>query len=516
MSESPQTPVSERSWWTLVAVCIGIFILLLDVTIVNVALPDIQQDLDARLSGLQWVMDAYALTLAALLLTFGSLGDLYGRRRIFVIGVALFMVGSIACGAAQDISLLIAARGFQGIGGAAMFATGLALLSSAYQGRDRGVAFGAFGATTGLAVAIGPVVGGLLTSGLSWRWIFFVNVPICVTAVAIGVTKVRESHNPRAGRPDWLGFATFSSALAALVYGLIRAGQEEWSDRLVVGCLVAAAVLLVLFVVTQLVQEHPMFDLTLLRKPTFVGGLIAAFAISGSIFALFTYLVIYLQVVQGFDAIETGLRFLFLSVASFFAAAIAGRLTSHVPAKWLIAPGFVLVGAGLMLLYGIDIDSSWTRLIPGFIVGGVGIGMVNTPLASTAVGVVEMARSGMASGVNSTFRQVGYATGIAALGSIFSHQLADEFLENLQSTGAGPGIVAGSASDAIISGQLSPATGTPEPIATAAATALIDALNHITLIAAVIAFAAAALCFVLIRQQDFVVQQSQVPEPAAG
>ncbi len=513
MTETEAVP--QTRWWTLIAVCTGIFILLLDVTIVNVALPDIRSDLDARLSGLQWVMDAYALALAALLLTAGSLADLFGRRRIFAIGIVLFLVGSVACGAAQDIGLLIAARGFQGIGGAAMFATGLALLASAYQGRDRGVAFGAFGATTGLAVAIGPVVGGLLTSGLSWRWIFFVNIPICIAAFVITVTRVPESHDPRAGRPDWLGFVTFSAGLGALVYGLIRAGQEEWSDSLVVGCLVASAVLLALFVVTQVLQEHPMFDLTLLRKPTFVGGLIAAFSISASIFALFTYLVIYLQVVLGLDAIGTGLRFLFLSVASFFAAAIAGRLTSHVPAKWLISPGFVLVGAGLLLIGGIEVDSSWTHLIPGFIVAGIGIGMVNTPLASTAVGVVSLDRSGMASGVNSTFRQVGYATGIAALGSIFSHQINDEFIKQLEGTGAGPGILGGSASDAIISGQLSTATGTPEPIAAAAATALIDSLNHITLIAAVIAFAAAVLCLVLIRQKDFVAQPGQAQPDAA-
>ena len=503
----PTRTEPEQKWWTLIAVCTGIFILLLDVTIVNVALPDIRSDLDARLSGLQWVMDAYALTLAALLLTAGSLADLYGRRRIFAIGIALFLVGSVACGAAQDIGLLIAARGFQGIGGAAMFATGLALLASAYQGRDRGVAFGAFGATTGLAVAVGPVVGGLLTSGLSWRWIFFVNIPICIAAFLITVTKVPESHDPRAGRPDWLGFVTFSAGLAALVYGLIRAGQEDWSDSLVVGCLIAAAVLIVLFVVTQLLQKHPMFDLTLLRKPTFVAGLIAAFSISASIFAVFTYLVIYMQVVLELDAIGTGLRFLFLSVASFFAAAIAGRLTSHVPAKWLIGPGFLVVGTGLMLMRGIEVGSTWTHLIPGLVVAGIGIGMVNTPLASTAVGVVALSRSGMASGVNSTFRQVGYATGIAALGSIFSHQITAEFTKQMAADGTGTGQVAGSASDAIISGQLSPAAGTPGPIATAAAQALVDSLNHITLIAAVIAFTAAALCLVLIRQRDFVTQR---------
>ena len=386
---TPETTIGrDPKWWTLVAVCLGIFILLLDITIVNVALADIQDDLGASLSDLQWVIDAYALSLAALLLTAGSLADLFGRRLVFVIGAALFMVGSVACGAAQDILFLQLARAFQGIGGAAMFATALALIASAFQGRDRGVAFGAFGATTGVAVAVGPVLGGVLTSGISWRWIFFVNVPICLLAIAIAATRVRESHDPRAGRPDWFGFGTFSLALGGLVYGLIRAGQTAWDDGRVVACLVAAAVLLAVFVVSQLVQDDPMFDLGLLRKPTFTGGLIAAFGVSASVFSLLTYLVIYVQNVLGYSAVGAGVRFLFLSGAAFVAAAIAGRLTEKVPAKWLIAPGFVVLGVGLLLIHGIEVDSSWTHLIPGLIVSGLGVGMINTPLASTAVGVV--------------------------------------------------------------------------------------------------------------------------------
>src|SRR3954468_23314856 len=274
-TEAP-TAARDPKWWTLVAVCLGVFILLLDITIVNVALADIQDELSASLSDLQWVNDAYALSLAALLLTAGSLADLFGRRLVFVIGTALFMVGSIACGAAQDMLFLQLSRAFQGIGGAAMFATALALIASAFHGRDRGVAFGAFGATTGVAVAVGPVLGGVLTSGLSWRWIFFVNIPICLLAIAIAVVRVKESHDPRAGSPDWFGFVTFSLGLGALVYGLIHAGQTEWANGRVVLCLVAAVVLLAVFVLSQLRGSDPMFDLGLLRKPTFTGGLIAA------------------------------------------------------------------------------------------------------------------------------------------------------------------------------------------------------------------------------------------------
>jgi EmrB/QacA subfamily drug resistance transporter len=506
----------DPKWWTLVAVCLGVFILLLDITIVNVALADIQGELHASLSDLQWVIDAYALSLAALLLTAGSLADLYGRRRVFVIGTALFMVGSIACGAAQDIFFLQLSRAFQGIGGAAMFATALALIASAFQGRDRGVAFGAFGATTGVAVAIGPVLGGVLTSGISWRWIFFVNVPICLLAIAIGMTRVRESHDPRAGRPDWLGFVTFSLALGSLVYGLIRAGQTEWSNGRVVLCLVAATVLLAVFVVSQLVQDDPMFDLGLLRKPTFTGGLVAAFGISASVFSLLTYLVIYVQNVLGYSAVGAGVRFLFLSGTAFVAAAVAGRLTETVPAKWLIAPGFLVVGAGLMLIHGIEVDSSWTHLIPGLAVSGFGVGMVNTPLASTAVGVVPVERSGMASGINSTLRQVGIATGIAVLGTIFAHQVADGIRAGLAGTPAAgqsdriATAVTGGQTEAVI--QAAPA-GVRDQLAAVATSSFVDALNHITLIGACVAFVSGALCFVLIRQRDFV-QQGEGAPPA--
>jgi len=520
MTEQTETrgPVPEPGrWWTLVAVCTGVFMLLLDITIVNVALPDIQSELDASLSDLQWVIDAYALSLAALLLTAGSLADIFGRRRVFVIGTALFTIASLLCGLAPGMLFLTIARATQGIGGAAMFATALALLGTAYTGRDRGVAFGAFGATTGVAVAIGPVLGGVLTSGLSWRWIFWVNLPICLVAMTIALLKVRESQDPRAGRPDWLGFLTFSAALGLLVFGLIEAGSKGWGDSTVVTCLVVSAVLLVAFVVTQLVQKDPMFDLGLLRKPTFTGGLVAAFGVSASIFSLLTYLVIYVQNVLGYSAVDTGVRFLYLSGASFVAAAIAGRLTEHVPTRWLIGPGFLVLGVGVLLLLGIDTDSSWTHLIPGMIVSGIGVGLINPPLASTAVGVVAPARAGMASGVNSTFRQVGIATGIAALGSIFSHQVAGGIADHLAGTPAAA--QSGRIADAVTSGQVGPVIESAPPavrpmIADAATAGFVDALNHIGLIAAVTAFASGVICLVLIRQKDFVGHGSPI-EPAA-
>ena len=455
----------DRKWLTLVAVAAGIFMLLLDVTIVNVALPDIEQAFHASLSDLQWVIDAYALTLAALQLTAGSLADRFGRRLLFAIGIVVFTLGSLLCGLASGSTFLSLSRAFQGIGGAIMFATGLAIIANAYHGHDRGVAFGVFGAVTGVAVAVGPVIGGALTSGLSWRWIFLVNIPVGVVALFITLRAVTESKDPNPRPVDFIGLGTFSLGLAALVYGLIRSSDDGWSSTTVAGSLTAAAVLLIAFVAAEALQKQPMFDLALFRKPTFVAGLIAAFAISASLFSLFPYLVIYMQAGLGLSAIEIGVRFLVLSGPIFITAAIAGRLTEKVPIRFLIGPGFLCVGISQLLMRGLVPGGDWTHFIPGFLVAGIGAGLINVPLASTAVGVVEPARAGMASGINSTLRQVGIATGVAALGAIFSHHVSD---------------------------ASRPVVG------------FVDGLNAIMLVGAILAFVAALTSLTMIRSRDFV------------
>jgi EmrB/QacA subfamily drug resistance transporter len=502
-----------RKWWTLAAVSAGVFMLLLDITIVNVALPDIERAMNASLSDLQWVINAYALSLAALLLTAGSLADLLGRRRVFAIGVAIFTAGSLLCALADSSLFLILSRAFQGIGGAVMFATSLALIANAFRGKDRGIAFGVFGAITGIAVAVGPVLGGVIVSGLSWRWIFLVNIPIGVATIAAILLRVEESRDPRAKRPDVLGFVTFSAALFALIYGLIESNTRGWGSSLVVGSLVAGGVLLAAFVAVELLQRAPMFDFSLLRKPTFVGGLTSAFAINGGLFALLTFLVLYLQNVLGYSASETGVRLLALTGAIFFTAGLAGRLSSHVPTRFLIAPGFALVGVGLLLMRGLSPSSDWTHLLPGMIVAGAGAGLVNVPLASTAVGVVEPARAGMASGINSTLRQVGTATGIAALGSIFATTVRDTVTSTLAGTP-----VAGHAhaiADAVAGGQASGAiAGAPAAahaaVAHAARSGFVDGLNEILLVGAIVVFAAAVLALVLIRQRDYVTEEADI------
>jgi len=450
-----------------VAVCLGTFMLLLDVTIVIVALPDIQTSLGASFSEVQWTIDAYSLSLAVLMLPAGSLADLFGRRRLFAIGLVVFTAGSLLCGLAQSPTMLIASRAAQGVGGAIMFATSLALLAQTFHGRDRGTAFGVWGAVTGVSVALGPVLGGVLTSALGWRWIFLVNLPVGIAAIAITVRYVAESRPEQSRRLDPAGFGVFTVGLLSLIYGLIRASEDGWTNGVVIGCFAAALVLLASFPLVERVVRAPMFDLSLFRKPTFVGGLIAAFGMNGSLFAMLLFLVIYLQDVLHYSALQTGLRLLAIMGATLLAAIPAGRLSARVPVRLLVGPGLLLVGVGLMLMRGLDPSSEWTHLIPGFVVAGLGAGLVNPPLASTAIGVVRPQVAGMASGINSTFRQIGIATSVAALGSI-------------------------------------PATREAGTTGAAHAVAFISGLNELFLISGLIALSTGALALLLIRQRDFV------------
>ncbi len=507
LSQAPRSGADPK-WWTLTAVALGTFMLLLDITIVNVALPAIQSSLKASFSDLQWVIDAYALTLAALLLTTGSLADLFGRRRLYLIGLALFTAASALCGVAQSSLTLELSRGLQGIGGATMFSVSLALLANAFRGgRERGIAFGVWGALAGIAVAVGPVVGGALVSGLSWRWIFFVNLPIGVIALVLTFMRVVESRDERAARPDWLGFVIFSAALACLVYALIESGRRSFTATPVIACFVAAGVLLVVFLVVEARSSHPMFDLRLFRLPTFVGGDIAAFGISASVFSVLLYLVLYLQDALNYSALQTGLRLIVLSAGVLVASGVAGRLTAKVPVRALIGPGLVVVGAGLLLMRGLTASSSWTHLIPGMIVAGIGIGLVNPPLASTAVGVVEPGRSGMASGINSTFRQIGIATGIGLLGTLFTNRLTSAVTTHT----AGTPLAGRSAqiASALRNGGTGQLFRTVPPQQRGVLTEVVrgsftTALNDVLLVAAFISLAAGVLSFLLIRSKDLV------------
>jgi EmrB/QacA subfamily drug resistance transporter len=506
----------DRKWWTLLAACTATFMLLLDITIVNVALPDIQKDLHSSFSDLQWVVDAYALMLASLLLTAGSLGDILGRRLVFAGGLALFSAASLTCALATTPLFLNLARGAQGIGGAIMFATSLALIAQEFQGRDRGTAFGIWGATIGFSVAIGPLVGGLLTETLGWQWIFYINVPIGAAALLVTLLRVPEAHQRSEATIDWVGVVLWTSALFLLVFALIRGNDAGWSSGQIVGMLVGSAVLLVVFVLVERAQAHPMFELQLFRIPTFTGGSIVAFTVAASMFAMFLYLTLYLQNVLGLSPLETGVRFLPLSMLSFVVAAVAGPLSERFPIRFFLGGGLAITGVALVLMHGLTPSSDWTALLPGFCVAGIGIGLVNPPLASTAVGVVEPRMSGMGSGISNTFRQVGIATGIAGLGAILQARVISHAEDALRGV---HGIDAGRVAHSVATGSTKQAIASAPPsargaIAHAARSAYVAGLNEIFVVAAIVAFAGAAAGFLLVRSRDFVHRGAAAPARA--
>jgi EmrB/QacA subfamily drug resistance transporter len=509
----------ERKWWTLLVVCIATFMLLLDITIVNVALPKIASELKASFSDIQWVIDAYALTLASVLLTAGSLADLLGRRLLFSIGLVLFAVTSLLCALSPSALFLILARAGQGIGGAIMFATSLALLAQEFHGRDRGTAFGIWGAAIAAAAAVGPLLGGFLTEDLGWSSIFYINVPIGIGCVVLTLAKVAESRNPTNSRVDWIGTVTFTASLFLLVLAIIRGNAEGWGSAMIVSLFAGSAVLLVIFAISQFTQENAMFDVSLFRKPTFSGASIVAFTMAAAMFSMFLYLVLYVQTILGFSPLQTGLRFLPFTIISFFVAAVSGNLSARVPVRFLLSSGLALIGIGLLLMRGLSPTSQWTVLLPGFLVAGAGVGLVNPALASTAIGVVPPERSGMASGINNTFRQVGVAAGIAVLGAIFERVLTNKIAPALtgtpaagKSTAIGHAVAAGGAPKvlAAIPGAVR------EQASAAIHAAFTSALSDILLVAGIVAFAGAALGLLLVRGSDFATYGAVQPAASAA
>jgi EmrB/QacA subfamily drug resistance transporter len=497
-----------RKWWTLLTVNVAVFMLLLDITVVNTALPAIQDDLGASFTELQWVIDAYTLALAALVLTAGSLADRLGRRRVFATGLLIFSVASLLAALAPDPTFLNVTRAIQGTGGAVMFAVSLALIAQEFpSGRERGMAMGAYGATIGMAVAIGPLVGGALTDSLGWESIFYLNVPIGIVAIAATYLKVAESRDPNATRVDWAGLVSFSSALFLLVLALLRGNEEGWGSPLIVGLLGAAAVLMAMFVAIERRVPEPMLPLSLFRGRTFTGVQLASFALSGSMFAIFLYLTLYLQNYLGHSPLEAGVRYLPITVASFLVAPLAGAALSRINARVLMSAGLAITGLGLLLMSGLDAGSEWTTLLGGFLVAGAGVGLLNPVLADVAVSVVPSEQSGMASGINDTFRQVGIAVGIAAWGALFLGVGAGKVSDLTAGTAAAEGDRPRQLIEAASSGNLDQALASvPEPardaVATAAREGFLAGMNEILLLGALLSFAGSLLALWLVREHE--------------
>src|SRR5947208_7926198 len=409
----------NRKWWTLAAVAIGLFMIMLDNTVVNVALPSIQRNLGIGLSELEWVVNAYALTFGVLLLSGGKLADLLGRRAIFIAGLVIFTGASLWCGLAAGASSLIAARSVQGVGAALMNPATLSIITATFPPRQRGTAIGIWAGVSALALAIGPIVGGVLTEKINWSWIFFINIPVGVLGViAAGILIDETKDTSHEQRLDLPGLITSGVGLFALTYGLIETNDHAWTSTRVLTLFAIAAVALGAFVLLELRQRLPMLDLSLFRNPTFAGANAAMLLVGLAMFGVFFYNSLLLQGVLGYSAIETGATFLPLTVLIILVAPIAGRFSDRIGARWLMGAGMTLLAVSLTLFGTLDARSSFWNILPGLLIGGVGMATTMAPTTAAALGSVPVAKAGVGSAVVNSRRQVGGSLGIAIMGAL--------------------------------------------------------------------------------------------------
>ena len=413
----------NKKWWTLAAVSFGLFMIMLDNTVVNVALPSIQRDLGVGLSELEWIVSGYALTFAALMLIGGKLADAYGRRLIFVVGIVVFTLASLLCGLATSGDMLIAARILQGAGAALMNPATLSIIAATFPPRQRGAAIGIWAGVSALALAIGPLVGGLLTEHASWNWIFFINVPVGILGIFASFVLIDESRDESHERLDLPGLFTSGIGLFALTYGLIEANNYGWGSTRIVGAFVVAAVALVSFVLLERHTRAPMLDLTLFRNRTYVGANLVMLLVALAMFGVFFFVSLYMQNVLGYSAVQAGAAFLPMTLLIIVVAPLAGRASDRFGSRWLMTTGMVLLAAQLAYFSQLSADSTFWRMLPALVLGGFGMAMTMTPSSAAAMRAVPVAKAGMGSAVLNAFRQVGGSTGIALMGAIMASRL---------------------------------------------------------------------------------------------
>jgi EmrB/QacA subfamily drug resistance transporter len=417
----------NRKWWTLGAVSFGLFMIMLDNTVVNVALPAIERDLGAGLSQLEWIVSGYALTFAALMLTGGKLADLLGRRRMFVAGLAVFAGSSLACALAPSAGFLIGARIVQGAGAALMNPATLSIISATFPPRQRGTAIGIWAGVSAIALAIGPLVGGLLTEHVGWSSIFYLNVPIGLIAIAASFLLIDESRDTTEGqRPDLPGQLTSAVGLFALTYGLIEANGYGWGSGRIVGAFAVAAAALATFVLLERGQRAPMLDLGLFRSGTFAGANVVLLLVALAMFGVFFFLSLYMQNILGYSPVQAGATFLPMTGLIIVIAPLAGRLSDRLGSRWLLTGGMTLLAAQLLYFSRLGVHEGFWNLAPGMLLGGLGMPAVMAPATAAALSGVPVDRAGVGSAVLNSSRQLGGSIGVALMGAIMAHEIGGQ------------------------------------------------------------------------------------------
>jgi EmrB/QacA subfamily drug resistance transporter len=485
---------ANRRWWTLAAMCFALFMVMLDNTVTNVALPSIQRDFGASLSALEWTINAYTLTFAVLLVTGGRLGDIFGRRRVFLIGVVAFAVASAMIGFAPGEGTLVAFRALQGIGAALMMPATLSIITNAFPPHERGKAIGTWAGVSAIALAAGPLVGGWLTQDVSWRAIFFLNIPVAIGAIAVTLFATHESRDETVSRKvDYGGIAAITLTLTPLVLALVEGNAWGWGSARVIGLLAASIVAVIAFVAIERASDAPIVDFAFFRSRQFLGANIVAFAVSFAMFAMFFFLALYMQNILGYSPLEAGVRFLPSTVVIIVAGPIAGRLTDRIGPRPLITVGLVLVGLATLWQSRITVDTSYAYLLPAFVAMGLGMGFVMSPMSAAAMNAVDRTKAGVASGVLSMSRMVGGTFGVAALGALIAAVGRSDLEHSLPT-------VTGTARDRLVDGLGSGAGLEQASTAVQSATgsAFVDALGTGLTISAITALLAAVAAWVLI------------------
>ncbi|MDX6455872.1 MAG: hypothetical protein QOD48_1979 [Gaiellaceae bacterium] len=459
----------NKKWWTLGAVAFGLFMIMLDNTIVNVALPAIEHSLHMSIASLEWIVTAYALTFAALLITGGKLGDMFGRRRMFIVGLVVFTLASLACGLAPSAGFLIGARAVQGIGAALMKPATLSIITATFPPKERGQAIGIWAGVSALALAIGPLLGGLIVDNINWHWIFYVNVPVGIVGIVVSYFFITESRDTSHEQSiDLPGLVTSGASLLALSYALIEGNKHGWTSPEILGLFVGAAVLLAAFILLEMRQRLPMLDLSLFKIGSFVGANLVAMLVSLGMFGVFFFISLYVQNVLGYSPTKAGAIFLPMTILIILVAPIAGKLSDRIGSRWLMGAGMTIVGVSLLLYQRIGLHTGFWSLLPQLMLGGLGMALTMSPMTSAAMSSVPVDKAGVGSGVLNSFRQMGGSLGIALMGAIllsYEHPTTSKQVASQQ---------------------------------------FVDGLHAALLVSAVIAFAAAAVAIVLVRTKPAV------------